>query len=403
MSVPSLSLTEARLVHLVAQGLLTPPSDPATKDNVLDAIRRMQLLQIDTINVVARSPYFVLFSRLGAYDPAWLDELLAERSIFEQWAHAACFIPMEDYPLIRRLMIDKLRARYLEDWIDKPLPGSEIVLEHIRANGAVRSADFKTRKENPGGWWNWKFEKDALEYWFAKGVLMIARRDKFQRVYDLRERVHPVWDDSRVPPRDEVDRKLILKSVAAMGIARAEWVADYYRLPKKLVASLLPVLVADGSLCEITVDGWDKPVLYTPETQPLLEAAVAGELRASHTTMLSPFDPVVWDRTRARQLFNFDFMIQAYTPAAKRQFGYFPLPILHDGALIGRLDGKAHRKDGVFEVRGLYLEDGVILVEKLAQDVAAAIKRCADWHQSHNVAFSDDVRQDYREILLSLI
>lgn len=403
MSDFSLSLPAARLVHLAAQGMLTPPSTPASKADVLAAIRRMQLLQIDTINVVARSPYLVLFSRLGAYDPAWLDELLTERSLFEQWAHAACFIPMEDFPLIRRLMMDKLRATYLENWIAKPLPGSEIVLEHIRANGAVRSADFKTPKGNPGGWWNWKFEKDALEYWFAKGVLMIARREKFQRVYDLRERVLPDWDDANVPPRSEVDRALIVKSVTAMGIARREWVADYYRLPKKLVAGLLPALVEDGSLREVCVEGWDTPALFAPENQPLIEAAIAGELTTSHTALLSPFDPVVWDRARARQLFNFDFMIQAYTPAAKRQYGYFPLPILHNGDLIGRLDAKAHRREGVFEVRGLYLENGVESVDKLAQDLAVAIKRCAEWHGTPGVVFSEAVAPNSRELLSSLI
>jgi hypothetical protein len=403
MPEPTLSLPAARLVHLAAQGLLSPPPAASAKPDVLSAIRRMQLLQIDTINVVARSPYLVLFSRLGAYDPAWLDELLAERSLFEQWAHAACFIPIEDYPLIRRLMIDKTRAKYLENWIEKPLPGSEVVIEHIRANGAVRSADFKSSKKSPGGWWNWKFEKDALEYWFARGVLMIARREKFQRVYDLREQIYPEWDDSLTPQREEVNRALILKSVTALGIARREWVADYYRLPKKLVTGLLPALIEDGSLLEVSVESWNQPALTTPQGQTLIQAAMAGELVANHTTLLSPFDPVVWDRERARQLFNFDFMIQAYTPSAKRQYGYFPLPILHNGALIGRLDAKSHRKEGMFEVRGLYLENGIGFSAGIAYDLAGALKRCAEWHRTPTVVFSDAIQPDSREMLSSLI
>jgi hypothetical protein len=403
MPISSLSHNDARLVHLAAQGLLNPPPDASSKPDVLSAIRRMQLLQIDTINVVARSPYLVLFSRLGAYDPAWLEELLAEGSLFEQWAHAACFIPIEDYPFIRRHILDGMRDKYFDGWIDQHRPGVEQVLEHVRQNGQVRSADFKSRKEEPGGWWNWKFEKSALEYWLSTGDLMVVRRENFQRVYDLRERVYPGWDDTKAPPREEVDRALILKSITALGIARREWVADYYRLPKKLVAGLLPALIEEGRLLEVSVEGWENPVLYTPENQSLIEAALAGELYASHSTLLSPFDPVVWDRARARQLFDFDFMIQAYTPSAKRQFGYFPLPILHNGALIGRLDAKAHRREGIFEVRGLYLEEGVELAAGVAQELHGVVKRCAEWHRTPMVVYSDTVQPNFREYLSSLV
>lgn len=399
----TLTLNDVRLIHLAAQGLLTTPSTPATKEDVLGMIRRMQLLQIDTINVVARSPYFVLYSRLDQYDPAWLDELLAEKDIFEQWAHAACFIPMEDYPLIRRLMIDKLRSTYLENWIDKPLPGSEIILEHIHANGAVRSADFKTPKENPGGWWNWKFEKDALEYWFAKGVLMIARREKFQRVYDLTKRVLPDWDDSNAPPTGVVFRTLISKSVKALGIARPAWVADYYRLPKKEVAAYLPHMIAAGEILEVPVEGWPEPALTVPENAVLIQAAIHNELQPDHTTLLSPFDPVVWDRTRARQLFGFDFMIQAYTPAAKRQYGYFPLPLLHNGRLIARVDAKAHRKEGLFEIKGFYPEENFQLTADVARSITDAFLRCAAWHQTPQVTLNESMPENIRVTLIQYL
>lgn len=394
----SLSLTDARLIHLAAQGLLTAPTTTATKEDVLEAIRRMQLLQIDTINVVARSPYLVLFSRLGSYDPTWLDELLTEGRIFEQWAHAACFLPIEDFPLIRRLILEGLRASYFSGWIE----GQQETIEQVRAalhtNGTVKSADFKSEK-GPGGWWNWKVEKGVLEYLFNRGELMVVRRENFQRVYDLTERVLPDWDDSKVPPLDEVFRKLIRKSVQALGIARPEWVADYYRLPKRTVLALLPEMVSNGELLETRVEGWPEPVLYVRENEPLLENARRGSLQATHTSLLSPFDPVVWDRARARQLFDFEFMIQAYTPAAKRQYGYFPLPLLYNGRLIGRLDAKAHRKDRVFEVKGIFFEDNIELTTEMAQSIAGALVRCAHWHQAQQVIFNESTSVEYRDML----
>ena len=398
MPFTPLSLTDARLIHLAAQGLLTPPATPAAKMDVLDAIRRMQLLQIDTISVVARSPYLVLFSRLGAYNPAWLDELLEEGRVFEQWAHAACFLPMEDYTLTRRLILEGIRSSYFSGWIEDQQEAIEQVRALLKANGTVKSADFKSEK-GPGGWWNWKVEKGVLEYLFSRGEVMVVRRENFQRVYGLTKNVLPDWDDSVVPPLDEVYRVLILKSVKALGIARPEWVADYYRLPKRTVLGLIPEMVKSGELRETYLDGWKEPVLYVEENAPLLESARNGELFANHTTLLSPFDPVVWDRARARQLFNFDFMIQAYTPAAKRQFGYFPLPLLHNGEIIGRLDCKAHRKDKVFEIKGFYLEDEVALTDDLAQAITVAALRCAVWHQTPTVMVGESLSPAHQNTL----
>ena len=394
----TLSLAEARLIHLTAQGVLMPPSTPATKTDVLNTIQRMQLLQIDTINVVARSPYLVLFSRLGSYDPAWLDELLAEGALFEQWAHAACFLPFEDYPLIRRLILEGLRSSYFSGWIEEQQEHIANVRAALVANVTVKSADFKSEK-GPGGWWNWKVEKGVLEYLFSRGEVMVVKRENFQRVYDLTERVLPDWDDSSVPPMDLVYRTLICKSVKALGIARQEWVADYYRLPKRSVLALLPEMVSNGELSEIHLEEWAEPALFVKENAPLLEEARQGKLKATYTTLLSPFDPVVWDRARARQLFGFDFMIQAYTPAAKRQYGYFPLPLLHNGRLIGRVDAKAHRKDRIFEVRGFFLEDNTELTDEMARAISNALLHCADWHQAPQVVLHETIPVELRNSL----
>lgn len=398
MTIPHITIQQARLVHLAAQGMLTAPSKAASKSDVLTAIRRMGALQIDTISVVARSPYFVLFSRLGKYDPNWLDELLVEKALFEQWAHAACFVPIEDFELVRRRILEGQRESYFGSWAEENRGMLDHVLEMVRTNGPMRSTDFESEK-SPGGWWNWKIEKAALEYWFARGELMVARRDKFQRVYDLTGRVLPDCNDDDVPPLDEVNRRLILKTIHTLGIARPQWIADYYRLKKKVVPPYLEELLEKGLLHQVTVEEWSEPVLYAAADAPLIQDAARGKLTADYTTLLSPFDPITWDRERARQLFNFDFTIQCYTPAAKRQYGYFPLPILHNGALVGRLDAKAHRKDGIFEVKSIYLENDAQPDEELATSLAQAIQRCAVWHKTPKVVLGENGQQDLMPLL----
>ncbi len=402
MPVPTLTLQQAQLIHLAAQGLLTPPTQIAAKQDVLAAIRRMGVLQIDTISVVARSPYFVLFSRLGDYSPSWLDDLLVEKQLFEQWARAACFIPMEDFPLYRRLNLEALRMSYFGEWAEQNRATLEHVLEVVRQEGAKRSADFESEK-SPGGWWNWKIEKAALEYWLARGELMVSRRDRFQRVYDLRERVLPEWKDAGAPPLEAVYRSLILKSVHHIGIARREWVGDYYGIKKKVALPLIDALIAEGALARAQVEGWQEPAVFFPGDEPLIKQVIAGGLSATYTTLLSPFDPLMWDRERARQLFNFEFKIQAYTPAPQRQYGYFPLPILHNGALIGRLDAKAHRKEGIFEVRTVYLEDGVEVRDELVQALCGAIHLCAEWHHTPGVKVTACFPQQWLPLLKDAI
>ncbi len=384
---PTLSLQSVRRLLLAVQGLLHPPENPATKADILSAIRRMGALQIDTIHVVARSPYLVLFSRLGSYDPRWLEELLAEGKLFEYWAHAACFLPIEDYPLyVSRMEVFNMYY-YTPEWLEKNQTTVELVMQRIRENGEVRSADFERTDGKKGGtWWDWKVEKRVLEYLHTNGSLMIARREKFQRVYNLRERVLAGWDDSQAPSLEEAKDELTLRAVRALGAAPARWVPDYYRLPKTGMPARLERMVENGQLKRVSVEGRPEPWYVHPENTSLLEYALLGELIPTYTTLLSPFDPLTWDRERARVLFDFDFTLECYVPQAKRRYGYFLLPILYEGALAGRLDAKAHRKEGIFEVRALYLEPGVRIDENAVQAIAGAIQRCAEWHGATQIA-----------------
>jgi uncharacterized protein YcaQ len=382
-----LSLDAARALFLAAQGLDRRPRRKAKKADVLAAIRRMAALQIDTISVVNRSPYLVLWTRIGDFEPRWLDALLAEGKIFEYWAHEACFLPVEDYPLFRNRMLDRtwMRWRYSHAVMEKHADQVERLLRQVREHGPVRSVDFERPDRGGGGWWGWKPEKRILESLFTAGELMIARREGFQRVYDLRERVLPGWRDADLPSVDAAHRALALKAVRALGVAKAKWVADYFRMGKKETPRIVRDLAAEGALAAVEVEGWKEPGYVHPDHAALAESAAAGEVKPTLTTLLSPFDPVVWDRQRASELFGFEYRLECYTPAPKRVYGYFTLPILRRGALLGRLDPKAHRRDGVFEVKTLYLEPGVRVTQGLVADLARAIRECAAWHGTPSV------------------
>ena len=347
----------------------------------------MGVLQIDSISVVARSPYLVLWSRLGSYEPQWLDELLAEGALFEYWSHAACFIPIEDYGLYRQLMLEG--GEKTRTWMRAHHEEIKHVMERVNENGPVRAAEFARTDGRGGGWWEWKPEKRALEHLFAAGELMISRRENFHRVYDLRERVLanalPDWEDALAPNEQEVWRALTLKAVRALGVAVARWVPDYFRTPKKGVAGLLEELADEGELVCAGIEGLDEPAYVHPGNAELAKKILSNGLQSSVTTLLSPFDPIVWDRARASELFGFEYKIEVYTPAARRRYGYYSLPILHHGALVGRLDAKAHRKQGTFEVKAIHLEPGVPVSDDLVTGVARTLRDCAGWHDTPEV------------------
>ncbi|HYP53796.1 MAG TPA: crosslink repair DNA glycosylase YcaQ family protein, partial [Pyrinomonadaceae bacterium] len=355
-----LSAEGARALVLAAQGLDRRPEKRATKGDVLRAVRRMCALQIDTIHVVARSPYLVLWSRLGDYEPRWLDELLAEGKLFEYWSHEACFLPVEDFRLYRGRMLaaESQGWHFSRAWVEAHRLEIQQLLAHVRERGAVRAADFERTDGRGGGWWEWKTEKRALEMMFTAGELMIARRQNFQGVYDLRERVLPSWDDARLPSAEEARRELALKAVKALGVTTARWAADYFRTPKRETAEAVSALARERKLITVEVEGWKEAGFVHPSNRARLESAAEGSIEPELTTLLSPFDPLVWDRERARALFNFDYRLECYTPEPKRRYGYFVLPVLRRGALVARLDAKAHRRERLVEVRSLYLEPG---------------------------------------------
>ncbi len=389
-------------MHLLAQGLLAAPERAPTRAALRACIQRMRLLQIDTIHVVARSPYLVLFSRLGAYPVQWLDDALARGQLIETWAHEACFAPACELAMHRSYNrgqrqhwgIARARRSDLEqrEKMDR-------LLAHIHAQGAVKSSDFERTDGRGGGWWGWKDEKLWLEALFANGELMVARRDNFQRVYDLAHRVVPGLDGLPQPDSADVHVAFVEQSIAALGVSKARWLHDYFRIKPRLKDADLDTLVDSGRVLRVQVEGWTSPGYVHASHRRALARAQRGELQATHMTLLSPFDPVVWDRERASEMFGFDYRIECYTPQARRVHGYFVLPVLYRGQLAARLDAKAHRAEGVFEVKALYLEAGVRADDALVAALASALQSCAEWHATPAVRVTAAERPRLRAAL----
>jgi uncharacterized protein YcaQ len=262
---------------------------------------------------------------------------------------------------------------------------AETVLNHIRTKGEARSSDFERTDGQKTNWFNWKDEKIALEYLFYAGELMVRKRHNFQRIYDLRERVLANIDGRDDISMAEAHDQFVLNTIRALGVVKAEWIPDYFRLSKTDAKASIKRLEKQGRLTLVDVEGWSGPGYIHPENRKQVDAAVKGKIPRSKTTFLSPFDPLVWDRARALDLFYFDYKIEVYTPAHRRKYGYFTLPILYNNALIGRLDPKAHRKEGIFEVKALHLEPGVVVDNALVAEVKSALQACAAWHKTPQV------------------
>ncbi len=357
-----LSLREARRLMVGAQLLSGPSPKRPTKAKMLDVMRHLGAVQIDSISVVQRSHHIVLWSRLGNHPAEWLNELLGkDRAIFEYWVHAAAYAPIEFFPYFRREML-----RFQNDcshrtmvWMAENQDVVDQVIAHISANGPVTTKSF----DPPAGadraaawaWYGNKPTNQALDALWTAGRLMIDRRDKFQRVYDLTERIMPDWDDADLPSLEEGRDVLGLVSLNALGVTTARWLPDYFRtwgysfLKRSVATQVLNRLVEMGHAVPASVRGIPEPAFVS-------KAALESNFRPSRTTLLSSFDSLVWHRRRTREMFDFELRLEAYTPKAQRVYGYFSLPILYRDRLVGRLDPKAHRSTGELTVNALHLE-----------------------------------------------
>jgi uncharacterized protein YcaQ len=415
-------LAAVRALALHAQGLTTLPGaePPPTPDAIYAMIDRLGCVQLDTLQMVQRSQYLVLWSRLGRYDPADLDRLLYDpqaiargqnnRRVFEYWMHAACLIPLTEY----RYRIGMMRwfaegkSHWGSAWASKSsnVELKNAVLERIRCEGPLRAADFEHTGERRGTWWDWKPAKHALEGLYNAGELMIAGRIKFQRLYDLRERVLPAWVDVSEPTPAETDRHHLERAVRALGICQPVQAADYAYMKRTKAKPVVDELIAAGDFVPVSAtlsDGQARPLIVHRDALPQLEAAADGAAPPCRTTFLSPFDSLFWARGRDVQLWNFRQALEAYKPAPQREWGYFCLPILHHDCLVGRFDPKLERRARTLRLKALYLEPDVAPGEELVAGVAGALRDFMAFHGAESLVIERSQPAELSEKLLAAV
>lgn len=390
----TLSRAEAALVAQMAQGLFDPPNRNPTPEDVAAMVDRLGLVQVDTISVIARSQYLVLWSRLGAYARTDFDRLLhPTRQTFEYWGHAASIIPMHDYVHFRRRMLDYQRHMYVgtQRWVTSNRAVLDATLDRLRRDGAMASINFeRDETKTRAGRWDWygpKESRRALEALWTMGEVMVHSRRAGQKVYDLRERVltealGQIPDDGALPDSPETRRYFARRTLSALGLILPSWLHDYYRIgvdsiPRKREAEgWLADLVASSDATPVRIDGIPGVAAIDNARLGDLDRIRRGE-RPTHATLLSPFDSLIWDRSRARALFDYEVVFEAYVVPERRVYGYYCLAILYRGAIVGRVDLKMDRAEGALIVRGLWLESGANPDGEFPDALAAALSDLA--------------------------
>jgi uncharacterized protein YcaQ len=373
----TLSADQARRIALAAQGFAEPrPAGRIDARHLRRVVDRMGLLQIDSVNVLVRSHYLPVFSRLGPYPRDVLDRLAWGRKaeLFEYWGHAASLVPLTLQPALRWRM-ERNRARE-SGWaarVESRRPGYlDQVRELVRREGPIGAgATGEGRPNVPGSMWNWHDGKVALEHLFTIGEVMTADRPNFERRYDLTERVLPPEVAAiPTPPVADAQRELVRVSARALGVATLADLYDYFRLRADDTKKRVAELVESGELLPVRVEGWKDPAwLWADAKLPR---------RVGARALLTPFDPVVWERARAERVFGFHYRIEIYTPEPKRVFGYYVLPFLLGDRLVGRVDLKADRAAGVLQVRAAWSEDPSPPPE-VAEELALELAEMARW------------------------
>ncbi|MFC5993174.1 winged helix-turn-helix domain-containing protein [Pseudonocardia hispaniensis] len=381
----TLSPAAARRTVLAAQGFADPrPAGPVTRRHLVRAIGRIRLLQLDSVNVAVRAHYAPLFSRLGSYDRALLDDAAwthsarRPRLLAESWAHEASLVPLADWPL---LLSGAKRPGWWSRYgalADREPGLVEDVLTAVKEIGPVGAGTLESVLGGPGtprppgaSWWQRSQVKRICEYLFGTGQLTTGARVNFQRLYDLPERVLPPEVLARHPADPgESARALIRMAAAALGVATEPDLRDYYRLDAQRSKRAVAELVEAGDLEPVQVRGWRHPAYRHP--------AARTPRRIAGRALLCPFDPLIWERTRTERIFDFRYRIEIYVPERAREFGYYVFPSLLDDALVARVDLKADRAAGVLRVPGAFAEPGTD-IPRVAAELAAELRLMASW------------------------
>jgi uncharacterized protein len=379
--VRELSRAQARRIALVAQGFRDPRHTHPTMRTFARTLERTGVLQVDSVNVLQRAHYMPMFSRMGRYDPALLTRASERkpRRMVEYWAHVQAFMPVELWPVMRHRMDAYRDSARWGEWTKANTRIVDRVLGEIRDGGPATARDLDDgAPRNRDNWgWNWSETRKALDYLWLVGEVAMARRNaQFEPVYDLPERVLPaaVLEAPALEER-EAFKELVRRAARSHGVATVRCLTDYYRLQyhrgagSRATRRAVDELVEDGELLPVRIEGWKRPAwLHRDARLPR---------RVEARAVLSPFDPVVWERERTEKVFDFHYRIEIYVPEAKRQYGYYVLPFLLGDQIVGRVDLKADRRAGALLVKAAWSEPGA--PEETAAELAAELRELAAW------------------------
>jgi len=381
-----------RRLMLEKQGVGRFP-DHVDKSDIYDTVYSLGCLQIDTINVVERAHYLTLWTRLGQYDKKDLHEVAyRDRLLFEYWAHSACYIPFKDYRYYIKSMNvrrEEMRARFSKrSKADPEL--LDRVLSRVRDDSPLSSKDFEGPKRK-GGWWNWKPAKLALELLFGAGILLIDRRENFQRYYDLTENVLPANVDTAEPDEEERTRFFALKTMSCLGLVKPQEVRKYYHhwsiklnRTSKQLQELLDRLVSEEEAVKHSVDGDKNPYYCLPGDLDRLEELGSG-FGFDEVRLFVYFDNMMWNRERIMELFGFERRLETYVPRDQRVYGYYHLPVLYGDRLVARVEPKMDRENNVMIIRGYWVEDGFEPTEDYEDKLSRNIEEFARFHGAEDV------------------
>ncbi|WP_175401543.1 winged helix-turn-helix domain-containing protein [Mycobacterium malmoense] len=398
---PRLSAAQARRIAVAAQGFSEPrPAGPITRAHLKRLISRIQVLQLDSVSVAVRAHYAPVFSRLGPYDRDVLDRAAwgprSSRLLAEYWAHEAALMAVDDWPLLRWRMRQYRHGRWGTHIVKANPQLAEDIVAAVAELGPSTAGQIEAHlaaepRRKKGAWWNRSDTKWVAEALFAAGVLTTATRVGFARHYDLVERVLPASVLAREVDDAEAVRELALRAATALGVATEADIRDYFRLTAQQVKPAIADLLAAGEVERVDVDGWSAPAyLRAGRTVPRSDRG---------TALLCPFDPLIFFRPRVERLFGFHYRIEIYTPAHKRQYGYYVWPLLMDGRLVARVDLKADRAGDTLRVVGAFGEPDVPR-PRVIEALAGELRSMASWLElgGFSVATRGDLAADLRAV-----
>jgi uncharacterized protein YcaQ len=368
----TLTLPQARRIALAAQGFNRPrPTGRVDVRHFRRVLSQIHLLQLDSVNVAVRAHYMPMFSRLGLYDREGLDDWINGPEMFEYLAHVASVMPTADLPMLRHRMRDRKVYNRTRELMRTHPEYFDQVYEEVAEHGPLTVSDLSDPGSRTGPWWGHGRGKVALDGLYVTGRLTIrGRTSNFVSIYDLPERVFSRELLAIEMTSEQAQREMVLRGASAHGVGTAKDIADYYRITVPQARPHLAALVEAGQLEEVRVEGWRQPAYRHPQ------ATLPRRIEAR--ALLSPFDPVVWERDRVERLFGFQYKIEIYVPEPQRQYGYYVYPFLLGDELVARVDLKADRKAGVLRVRGAFIEDGRD-PDWVAGELASELQLMAEW------------------------